>query len=250
MGNPVGPTTSILMSAQADRIAGWAPAGLRGLSVLAGGLRLIRGTESEHLNRCLTHHPRRVKGDVPTASHGIYPRDGGCATIEFLSTVRELARELGSDHELRREAYSMSIYVSIVLLSALSIFDDSHPPGQGEVFLLELGTTVGLVLAHAFASWVSTVMIDGATDGVDQWDLLRVQLAGALAVASLAMVAVVVVPPSIELPAARLTVAVAIGVQVYFESRTSRSSVRAVAYGILALLAGVAVAAVKALLAH
>ena len=50
----------------------------------------------------------------------------------------------------------MSLYVSIVLFSALWVFDDDNPPAEGEVFLLEMGTTVGLVLAHAFASWLST----------------------------------------------------------------------------------------------
>ncbi len=53
----------------------------------------------------------------------------------------------------------MSIYVSIVLLSALTVFDDNHPPDQGEVFALEFGTTLGLVLAHAFASWLSTSIV-------------------------------------------------------------------------------------------
>jgi hypothetical protein len=168
-----------------------------------------------------------------------------------LSTIRDLTRAVRTDHELRREAYSMSFYVSIVLLSALSIFDDDHPPGQGEVFLLELGTTVGLVLAHGFAAWLSTViMAEAAAEEVDQWDLLRVQLAGALVVASLAMLAVVAAPPSIELTAARLTVAVTIGLLVFLESRTGHSGLRSAAHGLLALLAGVAVAAVKALLTH
>ena len=38
----------------------------------------------------------------------------------------------------------MSLYVSIVLFSALCVFNDDHPPDRGDVFLLELGTTVGL----------------------------------------------------------------------------------------------------------
>ena len=81
----------------------------------------------------------------------------------------------------------MSLYVSIVLFSALSVFDDDHPPQRGEVFLLELGTTIGLVLAHGFASWVSTRIMGDGSDDVDSWDLLRVQLGGAMAVASLAV---------------------------------------------------------------
>jgi hypothetical protein len=167
-----------------------------------------------------------------------------------LSTFKELASEVRTNSDLRREAYSMSLYVSIVLLSALSVFDDDHPPAQGEVFLLELGTTVGLVLAHGFASWVSTRMVGVASEEVDPWDLLRVQLGGALAVASLSMLAVFIAPPSIELQTGRLTVAAAIAAQVFLESRTNHSTVRAALYGILALVAGLTVAAVKALLAH
>ena len=172
------------------------------------------------------------------------------ATLSGLSTIKELTLEVRTNQDLRREAYSMSIYVSIVLLSALSVFDDDHPPDQGEVFLLELGTTVGLVLAHGFASWLSTSIIGEASEEVDPWDLLRVQLGGAFAVASLGMLAVIVTPASIELMAARFTVAAAIAAQVFLESRTRNSALRAVVYGFLALVAGVTVAAVKSFLVH
>jgi hypothetical protein len=167
-----------------------------------------------------------------------------------LSTIRELTLEVRTNKDLRREAYSMSMYVSIVLLSVLSVFDDDHPPDQGEVFLLELGTTVGLVLAHGFASWLSTSIVGEASDEVDQWDLLRVQLGGAFAVALLGMLAVIITPTSIELMAARFTVAAAIAAQVFLESRTRNSALRAVVYGFFALVAGVTVAAVKSFLVH
>lgn len=145
----------------------------------------------------------------------------------------------------------MSIYVAIVLLSALSVFDDSHPPDQGEVFLLEFGTTLGLVLAHGFASWLSTRVVGASEEeAVDPWDLLKVQLGGAFAVALLAMLAVIVAPTSIELSAARFTVAAAIAALVFLESRTSNSLARAASYGVLALAAGVIIATVKALLSH
>jgi hypothetical protein len=65
-----------------------------------------------------------------------------------VTTVRELSAKVRTNTDLRREMYAMSIYVAIILLSALSVFDDDHPPERGAVFLLELGTTVGLVLAH------------------------------------------------------------------------------------------------------
>jgi hypothetical protein len=167
-----------------------------------------------------------------------------------LSRSRKLAAEMRTNHDLRREAYSMSLYVAIVLLSALSVFDDDHPPGRRDVFLLEFGTTVGLVLAHAFASWVSTRITGDPDEEVDPWDLLRVQLGGALAVAALAMLAVLIVPTSIELQAARFTVAATIGGLVFLESRSKNSLARAALYGLLALVAGVTVAGIKTLLSH
>jgi hypothetical protein len=164
--------------------------------------------------------------------------------------MKELAREVRTNKDLRREAYSMSIYVSIVLLSALSVFNDDHPPQQSDLLLLEWGTTVGLVIAHGFASWVSTTVIGEASDEVDPWDLLRVQLGVAFAVAALAMLAVILTPTSIELTAARFTVAGVIAALVFLESRTSNSLLRATVYGLFALVAGVAVAAVKSFLVH
>ena len=112
------------------------------------------------------------------------------------------------------------------------------------------GTTLGLVLAHGFASWLSTSIVGESGDEVDAWDLLRVQLAGAFAVAVVVGVAVIIAPTSIELSAARFTVAGVIAALVFLESRTSNSWLRATVYGLLALVAGLTVAAVKALLSH
>jgi hypothetical protein len=172
------------------------------------------------------------------------------ATIAAMSKVRDLTAQMRTNKDLRREAYSMSIYVAIILLSALSVFDDDHPPDRGAVFLLELGTTVGLVLAHGFASWVSTTIIGEGSEEVDEWDLLRVQLLGAFAIAGLGILAVLLTPTSIELSAARFTVAAAIGAMVFLESRTTNTALRAATYGFLALIAGVSVAAIKSFLAH
>jgi hypothetical protein len=167
-----------------------------------------------------------------------------------VATISRLTAELRTDRHLRREAESMWLYVSIVLFSALSVFDEDHPPGKGDIVLLEIGTTAGLVLAHGFASWVSSRLTSAPPEEVESWDLLWVQLGGALAVAGLAIVAVILAPTSIELPVARLTVAGAIAALVYIESRTGRSSARAGLYGLLALLAGVIVAVLKSVLAH
>jgi hypothetical protein len=104
------------------------------------------------------------------------------------------------------------------------VFNDDHPPERGAVLLLELGTTIGLVLAHGFASWISATDIHAPSEEVDQWDVLRVQLGGALAVAVLGMLAVLVTPTSIELAAPRFTAAATIGALV--SSKAARATPR------------------------
>ena len=79
---------------------------------------------------------------------------------------------------------------------------------QYEVLLVKAGATVGLVLAHGFASWVSTRIMGDVAVEVGPGDLLLVQIGGALAVAGVSMFAILVAPTSVELQAARLTVAV------------------------------------------
>jgi hypothetical protein len=66
----------------------------------------------------------------------------------------------------------------------------------------------------------------------------------------LSMLAVLLTPPSVELLAARITVAGAIAALVFLESRTSNSAARAALYGFLALIAGVTVATIKSVLSH
>lgn len=150
---------------------------------------------------------------------------------------------------LRREAFTMSLYVAIVLLSALSVLSD-RAPSRGAVFALILGTTIGLVLAHGFAAWAAIRLI-GDDDGDDStWDGLRVQLGGAAAVATAAMVAVAVASTANELAIARATVSATIAALVFVESSRHRSKRRAAVHGLLALAAAVAVAWLKTVLVH
>jgi hypothetical protein len=164
--------------------------------------------------------------------------------------VRSLARELQTNGHLRREAFSMSLYVAIVLLSALSIIE-GQPPSRGTVFLLILGTTIGLVLAHGFAAWAASHIVRADDDGeISPWDVLRVQLGGAVLVAALAMLAVVLASTANELLVARITVSATIAALVFAESRRSHRLRRAAAYGLLALVAALIVAGLKTALVH
>jgi hypothetical protein len=163
--------------------------------------------------------------------------------------ARSLARELQTNGHLRREAVSMSLYVAIVLLSALSVIGDD-PPSRGTVFLLILGTTIGLVLAHGFAAWAASHIVRTDDAEISPWDVLRVQLGGAVLVAALAMLAVVVASTANELPAARVTVSATIAALVFGETRRSHRLGRAAAYGLVALVAALVVAGLKTALVH
>jgi hypothetical protein len=53
--------------------------------------------------------------------------------------------------ELRREAYTMALYVAICLLAALAAVSEPALDEGAHTFELVWGTTVGLALAHWFA---------------------------------------------------------------------------------------------------
>src|SRR5690242_137876 len=90
---------------------------------------------------------------------------------------------------------------------------------------------------------MSATVIHAPSEEVDQWDLLRVQLGGAVAAALLSMLAVVVTPTSIELAAARFTAATTIGALVFLESRTSNTALRAAVYSLTGACIGPATGA-------
>lgn len=162
--------------------------------------------------------------------------------------LREVAIGWRANAHLRREAFTMSLYVAIVLLSALSVLSD-RAPSRGAVFALILGTTIGLVLAHGFAGWAAIRII--GDDGDDAtWDGLRAQLGGAAVVATAAMVAVAVASTANELAVARATVSATIAALVFVESNRHGSTGRAAVHGLLALVAAVAVAWLKTVLVH
>jgi hypothetical protein len=53
--------------------------------------------------------------------------------------------------ELRKEALTMALYVTICLLAALSVVAEHGEGAQADTFKIVWGTTLGLALAHWFA---------------------------------------------------------------------------------------------------
>jgi hypothetical protein len=153
--------------------------------------------------------------------------------------------------EVRKEASTMALYVAICLLAALAALPDpTH--GDGEVFLLIWGTTVGLTVAHLFAFQVSARLV--ADGRVRRHDAVATsaQLAGAVAVALLATVPVILLPTSSELDVVRVVLAgfiAAVGFAVARGGGAATGRAATYAFAVL-LMAGTIVAFKNVLVGH
>jgi hypothetical protein len=147
--------------------------------------------------------------------------------------------------ELRKEAYTMALYVAICLLAALIALPDpgaGHAPAFGVIW----GVTVGLALAHWFAFRVSARLVGAGRVRAHDVESAGAQLAGAMAVALLASVPVVLFPESSELDLVQLVLAAFIALVGFAVARgggASRS--RAAAYALSVLAVALAIAWLK-----
>ena len=107
------------------------------------------------------------------------------------------ADHVDRDH-LRKEAWTMALYVTICLLAALTALENVVAiPGQ--VFGLVWGTTIGLALAHLFAFRIAGRLVhDGRFPKGDQV-VASIQLAAAAAIAVFVSIPVLIAPPANEL---------------------------------------------------
>ena len=154
-----------------------------------------------------------------------------------------------ADVELRKEALTMALYVAICLLAALA----AVPEATAEDHVLEIvwGTTVGLALAHWFAFRVSARLVAQGT--VRHRDALAAlaQLLGAVAVALVATLPVLLLPASHELDVVALVLACFIALVGYGVSRSSGANfARSIIYAVLLLIVAGVVVGVKLALSH
>lgn len=151
--------------------------------------------------------------------------------------------------ELRREAFTMALYVSICLLAALTAVSDEHAD-QADTFRIVWGTTVGLAIAHWFAFRMSARLVaSGATTHHDAESAIA-QIGGAAAVAILATIPVLVFPDSAELDVARLALAGFITLVGYAVARGGGASrTRSLIYATAVLIVAAGVAVIKNYLA-
>jgi hypothetical protein len=152
------------------------------------------------------------------------------------------------DH-LRKEGWTMALYVAICLIAALTALANVTAV-PGHIIGLVWGTTVGLAVAHVFAFRIAGRLVhDGELPKADRI-ISVVQLAAAAAVALIVSVPVLLAPTVNEITWARYTCAAIIGVVGYLVARgAERSRIRSIFFGIAVLAAAFAVAALKHVLA-
>ena len=160
--------------------------------------------------------------------------------------------ESGSDlrQELRLEASTMALYVSVVLLATLAALDDTAE--DAELVALIWGTTLGLALVHFFAFRMSSRLVRGTSFHRRDLNIAAAQVGGAIAVAVLCTIPVVVLRTDAEYDVVRFLLGLLLGIAGYAAGRSGGASrVRSAVMGAATLVLGLAVAFVKnALLGH
>lgn len=151
--------------------------------------------------------------------------------------------------ELRKEAFTMALYVAICLLAALiAVSDDAV--SHVDTFAIVWGTTVGLAVAHWFAFRVSARLVASGVVRRHDAEAAGAQVAGAAVVAVLATVPILLLSRSIELEVVRYVLAIFIAVVGYAVARAGgATTVRSIAYAACVLVIAVLVAVTKNLLA-
>ena len=147
----------------------------------------------------------------------------------------------------------MVLYVSIVVLSALTVIPaDFAVTGEGEdhrhVLLgVVWGTSIGIALAHWFAFELAIVGFRGGKVLRHDLRIGWAQLVGAAFVAFGTTIPILFSNPEGAVRAAAFVPAALIGAGGYLAARSAgRSRLAAVLAGVVALVAGLAVASVKA----
>jgi hypothetical protein len=153
---------------------------------------------------------------------------------------------LGVAVEVRREAYTTALYVSVCLLAALSAVAERADAGHADVLKITWGTTVGLAVAHWFAFRVSARLVAAGALGRLGVETAAAQLVGALAVAVLVSVPVVLLPATAELDVARVILAGFVAAIGYAVARNSGAGTRRSAiYATCLLVTAIAIALLK-----
>ena len=150
--------------------------------------------------------------------------------------------------ELRKEAYTMALYVAICLLAALIALPES---GVGvHVAGIIWGITIGLAIVHWFAFRVSARLVGVGRVRAHDVESAGAQIVGATAVAVLASIPVIFFPEEAELLLVELVLAAFLAVVGFAVARGGGATrVRSTIYALSVLVLAVTIAALKNVLA-
>jgi hypothetical protein len=144
--------------------------------------------------------------------------------------------------EVEREASIMALYVTICLLAALAAVPDGPGSEHDHAVKLIWGTTIGLAITH----WFAFRLAAAARPGHEDAKLALAQLAGAVAVALLTTVTMLLVRDSAELDVVRVELALIIGASGYLTARDSGAGRhRALVFAVVMTVVALGIATLK-----
>jgi hypothetical protein len=146
--------------------------------------------------------------------------------------------------ELRKEAYTMALYVAICLLAAFAALPETG--AHAHVIGIIWGVTLGLAIAHWFAFRVAARLVGAGSVRPHDVESAGAQLVGAAGVALLASLPVLLFPESVELELVELLLAGSIALVGFTVARGGGATrARALVYALVVLVVAVAIALVK-----
>jgi hypothetical protein len=168
------------------------------------------------------------------------------------------ARSVSEDRRfIWREATTMTLYVSVVLLAELAVLpagrdgagEPVHGPVGVELLAILWGTTIGLALAHGFAFKVATQGFGEGRLREQAFKEALAEIAAAAVVAALASLPVLVFGPENEQRVVLFVLALIIGGVGYLVERANgRTRMASLIFGVITLFVGLVVAGAKSLL--
>ncbi|AGC64177.1 MULTISPECIES: hypothetical protein [Mycobacterium ulcerans group] len=187
---------------------------------------------------------RRASGRAVSAQTTV----GRCVTMSNMAEGASARAKSGEDAaELRKESYTMALYVAVCLLAALLALPEA---ARHHLIGLIWGITIGLAAAHFFAFKISARLIGAGKVQARDIEAAGAQLVGAAVVAALASVTILVLPAHLEYHAAEFGLSGFIAVSGYAVARRGGAGrLRATVYGLVVLILATAIAVVKNVLA-
>ena len=161
-----------------------------------------------------------------------------------------------SGHELWREATTMVLYVTMVLLAELAVLPariQGRDTGLSSRELLGViwGTTIALALAHWVAFRLAAKAFGGGGTSREDVEVAGAQLTGAAFVAIVASLPVLILPDDVEHRAVPVVLSVELGVVGYVVARfAGQRRWPSFLFGLTVLLLGLGVAVVKIVIDH